>query len=63
MDTMRRLTLANAVLAVLILGGIVEGAHVQQMDKMWGEQVLKLQAADAERGQLLEEGNYAMFIH
>ena len=63
MDTMRRLTLANAVLAVLILGGIVEGAHVQQMDKMWGEQVLKLQAADAERGRLLEEGNYAMFIH
>ncbi|MHC4521452.1 MAG: alpha-L-fucosidase, partial [Planctomycetota bacterium] len=33
------------------------------MDETWGEQVMKLTAADAERGQLLEEGNYAMFIH
>jgi alpha-L-fucosidase len=35
----------------------------QEMDKMWGESVVKLRAADAERGQLFEEGNYAMFIH
>jgi len=60
---MRRLTLANVALVVLILAGIVEGAGAQQMDKMWGERVMKLKAADAERGQLLEEGNYAMFIH
>ncbi|MCF7972228.1 MAG: alpha-L-fucosidase [Phycisphaerae bacterium] len=33
------------------------------MDAMWGQQVLKLKAADAERGQLFEQGNYAMFIH
>jgi alpha-L-fucosidase len=33
------------------------------MDKMWGESVVKLRAADAKRGQLFEEGNYAMFIH
>jgi alpha-L-fucosidase len=33
------------------------------MDKMWGEQVMRLKAADAQRGQLFEEGNYAMFIH
>lgn len=33
------------------------------MDSMWGEQVLKLKAVDAKRGQLFEEGNYAMFIH
>ncbi|WP_424312849.1 alpha-L-fucosidase [Haloferula sp.] len=35
----------------------------QEMDEMWGESVVKLRAADAERGQLFEEGNYAMFIH
>ena len=63
MDTMRRLTIAHAALAVLILGGTVEGAGAQEMDEMWGEQVMKLKAADAERGQLLEQGNYAMFIH
>ena len=34
-----------------------------QMDEMWGEQVVKLRADDAARGQLFDEGNYAMFIH
>ena len=63
MNEMRRLMLAYVVLAVLITGGILEDAQAQQMDKMWGEQVMKLNAADAERGQLFEEGNYAMFIH
>ena len=38
-------------------------AFGQDMDKLWGEQVMGLKAADAERGQLFEEGNYAMFIH
>ncbi|MCK4958236.1 MAG: alpha-L-fucosidase, partial [Planctomycetes bacterium] len=33
------------------------------MDEMWGEQVMTLKAVDAERGQLFDEGNYAMFIH
>ena len=33
------------------------------MDEMWGEQVMKLKASDAERGQLFRDGNYAMFIH
>jgi alpha-L-fucosidase len=33
------------------------------MDQMWGERVMRLKAADAQRGQLFEEGNYAMFIH
>ena len=30
---------------------------------MWGERVVKLRAENADRGQLLDEGNYAMFIH
>ena len=33
------------------------------MDKLWGGQVIKLRAENAERGQLFDEGNYAMFIH
>jgi alpha-L-fucosidase len=33
------------------------------MDEMWGERVVKLRADNAERGQLLDQGNYAMFIH
>ena len=63
MDTMRRLKLIHAVLTVLILTGMIDDIQAQQMDKMWGEQVMKLKAADAERGQLFAEGNYAMFIH
>lgn len=34
-----------------------------EMDKMWGASVVKLRAADAKRGQLFADGNYAMFIH
>ena len=63
MDTTRLLTITHAVLAALILGRMVKRAGAQQMDEMWGEQVMKLKAVDAERGQLFEEGNYAMFIH
>ena len=63
MNTTRLLTLAHAALAALMLGGIVHDADAERMDDMWGEQVMKLKAVDAERGQLFEEGNYAMFIH
>ena len=35
----------------------------EQMNEMWGESVVKLRAEDAQRGQLFDEGNYAMFIH
>jgi alpha-L-fucosidase len=59
MDTMKRFALMNAVLAALSTGCI----QAQQTDQMWGEQVMTLKAVDAERGQLFEEGNYAMFIH
>ena len=33
------------------------------MDAMWGAQGVKLTSASAERGQLLRDGHYAMFIH
>ncbi|QDV87241.1 Alpha-L-fucosidase [Stieleria magnilauensis] len=35
----------------------------ESMDKLWGDRVVKLRAENAERGQLFDEGNYAMFIH
>ncbi len=38
-------------------------AAEQGMNEMWGESVVKLRAENAERGQLFDEGNYAMFIH
>ena len=38
-------------------------AFAESMDKMWGDSIVKLRAENAERGQLFEEGNYAMFIH
>lgn len=34
-----------------------------EMDSLWGEQVVKLRAEEAGRGQLFDAGNYAMFIH
>ncbi len=63
MDKMKQLTFAYVALAVLVLAVIVEGTGAQEMEKMWGEQVMTLKAVDAEKGQLFEEGNYAMFIH
>ncbi|MCG7853626.1 MAG: hypothetical protein MIO92_13985 [Methanosarcinaceae archaeon] len=48
-------------LVVLIVLGASGVAFCQDMDEMWGEQVMKLNAADAERGQLLTQGNYAIF--
>jgi len=35
----------------------------QSMDQMWGESVANMSAADAQRGQLLRDGNFGMFIH
>ncbi len=52
----------NYALALAALG-LCSPLHSQEMDKMWGESVVKLRASDAKRGQLFEEGNYAMFIH
>ncbi len=63
MNMIRRLTLAHAALAAVILGMAVEDAAAQEMDSMWGEQVMQLKAVNPERGQLFKQGNYAMFIH
>jgi alpha-L-fucosidase len=38
-------------------------ACAQEMDKMWGDSVVKLRPENASRGQLFADGNYAMFIH
>ncbi|MEP4078340.1 alpha-L-fucosidase [Haloferula sp.] len=43
--------------------GLSAPAFSEEMDKMWGESVVKLRAENATKGQLFDEGNYAMFIH
>lgn len=48
------------LLSVLILQA---AAWSQDMDEMWGNRVVKLRADNAQRGQLFDNGNYAMFIH
>lgn len=42
---------------------LVLSANAQEMDALWGESSVKLRAESAGRGQLFDEGNYAMFIH
>jgi alpha-L-fucosidase len=39
------------------------GQDQQRMDKTWGGQEAPLNEAEAHRGELFKEGNYAMFIH
>jgi alpha-L-fucosidase len=56
-------TTRNVYLFAMLASGILGAASAQDMEKMWGESVVKLRAENAERGQLLDEGNYAMFIH
>jgi len=53
---------ASCLIAVL-LWGVSVSAFADDMDKLWGESVVKLRAEDAKRGQLFADGNYAMFIH
>ncbi|MEO0453606.1 MAG: alpha-L-fucosidase [Verrucomicrobiota bacterium] len=51
------------LLVVICILGSTASLKAQEMDEMWGDQVVKLRADDAERGQLFNDGNYAMFIH
>lgn len=48
-----------------VLMGITLGVCSAEkgMDEMWGANTVKLRAENAKRGQLFDEGNYAMFIH
>ena len=48
------------LLGTLVLQGAIADTG---MDKMWGESTVKLRAENADRGQLFNDGNYAMFIH
>lgn len=51
--------LVGGLLVALLAGSV----HAQEMDAMWGETTVKLRAENAERGELFDQGNYAMFIH
>ena len=54
---------ASHCLITIVLLGISRAAFSQDMNKLWGESVVKLRAEDAKHGQLFADGNYAMFIH
>ncbi len=56
---MKSIVIAGLLGALALQGA----AWSQEMDKMWGDRVVKLRADNAKRGQLFDEGNYAMFIH
>ncbi|TWU19788.1 Alpha-L-fucosidase [Allorhodopirellula heiligendammensis] len=67
---MKLMTRAAILLAVGLTLSMVPGSAQDSastsdpaMDKLWGDSVVKLRAENAERGQLFDEGNYAMFIH
>jgi alpha-L-fucosidase len=49
--------------SVLFALAAASSLTAQEMNMEWGERVLKLEPANAERGQLFNDGNYAMFIH
>ena len=57
------------IAVILSLGLVCESLAAEKvagqpdMDHLWGARVVKLRAEDAKRGQLFDQGNYAMFIH
>ncbi|MEI6892086.1 MAG: alpha-L-fucosidase [Pontiella sp.] len=54
----------NRIMAGLLGALVMQGIAAEQgMNKMWGESTIKLRAENAKRGQLFNDGNYAMFIH
>ena len=56
--------MATVPLGLVSTGFSAESAESQSdMDGLWGARVVKLRAEDAKRGQLFDQGNYAMFIH
>ena len=55
--------LRTTCLLALATVGFSSSVWSEEMDELWGESVVKLRADNAERGQLFDQGNYAMFIH
>jgi alpha-L-fucosidase len=56
--------MAIVPLSLISTGFSAESVGSQSdMDGLWGARVVKLRAEDAKRGQLFDQGNYAMFIH
>ena len=53
--------LATSLSLLLALSAF--SVRAEQMNEMWGADVVKLDAKDATRGQLFRDGNYSMFIH
>jgi len=51
------------LVVVILAKSAALSAAEQSMDRMWGADVVKLRVEDARRGELFNEGNYAMFIH
>ena len=65
-NTNSQIALSTLLIAVMVVNGSAQekpAAKSQSMEKLWGDGVVKLRAENAERGQLFDEGNYAMFIH
>jgi alpha-L-fucosidase len=54
---------ARVLMCVVVLVALAGVSQSQEMDDMWGNNIVKLRAEDATRGQLFDDGNYAMFIH
>ncbi len=60
----RKARITRSFILWIVIISIPSVARTQEsMDKLWGDRVVKLRAQNAERGQLFDEGNYAMFIH
>lgn len=57
-----RNSLTGLLCAALAAGGLQAGA-AERMDELWGETTVKLRAENAARGELFDEGNYALFVH
>ncbi|MHC5119797.1 MAG: alpha-L-fucosidase, partial [Planctomycetota bacterium] len=52
----------KSVISIICLA-MIATAFSADMDKMWGESAVKVDALKAGRGKLFDEGNYGMFIH
>ncbi len=56
-------TIASVIIIFLVASLPSFGQEDDRMDKMWGSQEAKVREAEAHRGELFKDGNYAMFIH